>query len=177
MGHATGESEGRVPLRRLTPERAVKSFDEVILGYSINEAVAEASRILEQGLLDRARTCLFGVDVPQFVTHIANGDFNAALATIAQTHRFPGILGRHCTRPCEVVADIPSPQHAPNISALERAAAEYGDWSRIPFVPGHPSIIASRSSVRVRPAARLHIGSGLRGTASTCSTNCRSLAG
>lgn len=138
MGPATGEPEGRVPVRRLPPERAVKGFDEVILGYSIDEAVAEASRILEQGLLDRARGCLFGVDVPQFVTHIADGDFDAALVTIAQIHRFPGILGRHCTRPCEVVADIPSPQQAPNISALERAAAEYGDWSRIPFVPGAP---------------------------------------
>lgn len=129
----------RIPMRRLASEDAVRTFDEVLVGYSRDEAIAEAIRIVNHDLLAGAGACLFGVDVPRFVGSIAKGDFTAALGTILEVHAWPGILGRHCSRPCERTADLTSPQHAPNVSGLERAAAEFGDWSCAPFQPGEPT--------------------------------------
>lgn len=129
---------GRVPMRRLEPAMAVQGFDEVLVGYSDEEARAEAGRIVDQRLLPSASTCLFGIDLDGMVRSVAQGDFTSALTTVLSSHRFPGILGRHCTRPCEAASGAPSPLQAPNFSALERAVATFGDWSAVPFIAGPP---------------------------------------
>jgi NADPH-dependent glutamate synthase beta subunit-like oxidoreductase len=138
VGNASTAFAPRIPMRRLPTDQAIAGFDEVLVGYSPDEAVMEATRIVKNGLLTDVSPCLFGIDIPRFVTQISRGSFTDALMTIFEAHRFPGVLGRHCTRPCEQAPSAPSPQHAPNFSGLERAAAEFGDWSRIPFRPGEP---------------------------------------
>jgi glutamate synthase (NADPH/NADH) small chain len=137
-------------MRRLSPEEAVKTWDETLLGYSREEAMAEARRALSFDLGPAATRCPFDVDVPRFVQQVADGDFDAAVATIREAHEWPEVFGRACHKYCELAyvpggkltpteVDGGRKQATPFISALEWAAGTYGDRSRAPFRPGPPT--------------------------------------
>lgn len=125
-------------MRELSPQEAVRTFDENVLGYSREEAIAEAKRCADLDLTEAVQACPFHIDIPGFIRSIAAGEFDAALGTILEAHPWPGILGRHCQRPCEGGRHLGGVE-TPNISALERAAADHGDRQHFPFQPGRPS--------------------------------------
>ncbi len=120
-----GESR-RVPLRELDAAVAITNFDEVILGYTREEAITEARRADSADLRPAAGACRLGVNIPAFVDSIASGDFDRAKAIITQAHQWPKILGRWCSKPCETAHELGPAIEPLFISALERAAAEYG---------------------------------------------------
>lgn len=128
-----------VPMPMLPPDVGVTTFDESIVGYSIEQAVAEARRAGTADLTSAQRACPFGVDVGTFVGHLQQGDFDAALGTIVQSHPWPGILGRWCNRWCEAGHSLGEGIDPLTISGLERAAADHGNRARFPFVPGSPT--------------------------------------
>jgi NADPH-dependent glutamate synthase beta subunit-like oxidoreductase len=142
----------RVPMRSLPPDEAVKTWDQVLLGYDRPEASAEARRSLAVDLTPATEACPFHVDVPQLAERIAAGDFDGAAAMIAERHPFPQVMGMHCHRPCELAlfrasggeyvqrpgaAPVRASPSTPYISALEWAAGRYG--TPPPFVPGPPT--------------------------------------
>ena len=65
-------------MRMLPPEIAVTTFDEVLLGYSQEEAIAEARRAEDADLSSASAACPFGVDVNSLVRRIQDGDFDGA---------------------------------------------------------------------------------------------------
>jgi len=131
--------ERQVPMRALPTAVAVTTFDEMPLGYSPAEAMAEARRAGDADLAAAQAACPFGVDVGGLVRAVAAGDFDAGLGTVLQAHPWPGILGRHCHAPC-VRAHTLGPGIEPLfVGALERAAADHGDRARFPFQPGPPT--------------------------------------
>jgi NADPH-dependent glutamate synthase beta subunit-like oxidoreductase len=129
-------SDRRVPMRALAPQDAVASFAEVALGYSRDEAMAEARRAGSADLARAASACPFGVDVPGLAGLVASGEFEAAHALVLKSHPWPGILGRYCHRPCEAAHTLGEGREALFISALERAASEHGAAGRTPFRAG-----------------------------------------
>ncbi|MFI5270211.1 MAG: NAD(P)-binding protein, partial [Chloroflexota bacterium] len=130
---------GRVPMSQLSTAEAVLTFDEVVLGYTREEAIQEAQRILEFDLAAAREACPFAIDIPGFVASIAAGNFDEALGTIRSVNPWPGILGRHCQRMCEGGRHEGDGKDTPFISALERAAADHGNRSLYPFRAGAPS--------------------------------------
>src|SRR5688572_2000289 len=125
-------------MRMLPPPVATKTFDEVFLGYSEDEAVAEGRRALDMDLTSAAARCPFDVDIPRFVGQVAERDFDSAMETIREAHPWPEVLGRHCHKFCERV-HTPEGIEPPFLSALEWAVGRYGDPSRSPFVAGAPT--------------------------------------
>jgi len=93
----------RVQMRSMPPDQAVTTFDEHVATYSPEEAIAEARRAIEAGFdLEVAMDgCPFKVDIPTYLRQVAEGDFDAARATITQAHPFPSIFGRMCHWFCE----------------------------------------------------------------------------
>jgi NADPH-dependent glutamate synthase beta subunit-like oxidoreductase len=128
--------ERQVPMRMLPTEVAVTTFDEVALGYSREEAMAEAWRAGDHDFAAAREACPFGVDVTGLVRAIAAGDFDAALGVALQAHPWPGILGRHCHKYCERAHQLGPGVDAIAIGSLERAAADHGDRGRFPFQAG-----------------------------------------
>jgi NADH-quinone oxidoreductase subunit F len=126
-------------MRALPTEVAVTTFDEVPLGYSRDEAIAEARRAGDADFSAAQAVCPFGVDVGALVRTVAAGDFDAALETVLQAHPWPGILGRHCHAPCVRAHDLGPGVEPLFVGALERAAADHGDRARFPFTPGPPT--------------------------------------
>jgi len=135
----SGHGDRRVKMRALESRDAVASFAEVALGYSRDEAMAEARRADGADLSRAAAACPFGVDVPGLVRLVAAGAFEDAHALILKVHAWPGILGRYCHRPCEAAPALAAGREPIFISALERAASEHGIAGRTPFRAGPAS--------------------------------------
>jgi NADPH-dependent glutamate synthase beta subunit-like oxidoreductase len=129
-------AEKRVAMRQIPAEQALQSFVELSLGYSRDEAIAEARRAAVIDLSSAAASCPMGVDIAGFVAHIARGDFTAAHALILEAHPWPGILGRYCQKLCERNHSLGTNRESLNIGGLERAAAEHGAASRAAFRAG-----------------------------------------
>jgi NADPH-dependent glutamate synthase beta subunit-like oxidoreductase len=126
-------------MRALAPQDAVASFAEVALGYSRDEAMAEARRGAGADLARATTACPFAVDVPGLVRLVAAGAFEAAHALVLEAHPWPGILGRYCHKDCETAHALGPGREALAIGALERAAAEHGAAARGAFRPGPAS--------------------------------------
>lgn len=127
---------GRVVMRQIPAEQALKSFDELSLGYLPEEAIAEARRAANADLSGAAQACPLGVDVRGLVDCVARGDFDSAHALVLEAHPWPGILGRYCQKLCERNHSLGANREALNIGGLERAAADHGAAARQLFRAG-----------------------------------------
>lgn len=161
----------RVPAAMLSAEEAVKTFDEAALGYTREQAIAEARRGAGADLSAASAACPFGVDVTALVGRTADGDFDAALAAALAAHPWPGILGRHCAKYCERAHRLGEGIEPLAIGNLERAAADFGERSRFSFRSGKPTgrrvaIVGagSAASAPARPPRRRRTGCGSAAT-------------
>ncbi len=70
-------------------------------------------------------TCPVGINVPKYVAHIAEGEYEQAVETIRERNPFPAICGRICHHPCEMRCRRGELDDPVSIRALKRFAA---DW-------------------------------------------------
>jgi glutamate synthase (NADPH/NADH) small chain len=112
----------RVPMRELDGMERVKSFAEVVLGYSEEEARAEAQRCISCGLC--SNVCPDHMHIPEYINAIAQGNDNDALKIIYDNNPFPEMCGKVCTRRCEDVCAIQVRGEAVAIRWLKRYATE-----------------------------------------------------
>jgi NADPH-dependent glutamate synthase beta subunit-like oxidoreductase len=140
-----------VPERRRPPAEAVTTFDEVLLGYEPEDAVAEARRGAGIAFGAATRGCPFGVDIDRLVVALAAGDFVTAATVVSAAHPWGGILGRCCHKFCETAMEgrYPPGVEPLNLRALERAAADHGPWqpTRVDAPPSgkHVAIVGAGS--------------------------------
>lgn len=117
----------RTPMPQRDPKERAKTFEEVALGYTPEQAMAEASRCLGCKNAPCVQGCPVNVRIPEFIAKIAEGDFEGAYQIISTTNGLPAISGRVCPQEsqCEAkcVRGIKSEPVA--IGRLERFAA---DW-------------------------------------------------
>ncbi len=113
---------------REAAERAV-SFKEVNLGLPEQIAMLEARRCLGCKNAKCITGCPVQIDIPAFVTKVADGDFAGAAEILLRDNALPGISGRVCPQEeqCEVQC-IRGNKGAPvAVGYLERFVA---DWAR-----------------------------------------------
>lgn len=117
----------RVPMAEQAPRRRVKNFDEVPLGYTPEQARAEARRCLQCKKPICVSGCPVGVDIPGFIKLIAEGDFAGAARKIKETNVLPAICGRVCPQEeqCEAECVLGKRGEPVAIGQLERFAADY----------------------------------------------------
>ena len=68
--------------------------------------------------------CPAGIDVPRYIRHIRNRDFDRALAVIRERIPFPAVCGHACVHPCESKCARIQFDEAIAIRMLKRAAYE-----------------------------------------------------
>ncbi len=119
--------EKQVPMRRQDPQIRIHNFNEVPLGYTEEEAVAEAERCLQCPTAPCVKGCPVGIDIPRFIEHIKNRQFADALAVIKETNNLPAVCGRVCPQEnqCEGVCTMGIHFEPVAIGRLERFC---GDW-------------------------------------------------
>ena len=110
------------------------NFQEVVLGYSEEEALSEASRCLQCKNPVCISGCPVGIDIKKFIYHITQKDYGRAYFTIREKNNFPSICGRvcpaeyQCRKTCILTKkDAPfASEQAINIHFLERFVGDYG---------------------------------------------------
>ncbi len=86
----------RVPISEQSPEVRAKNFDEVCLGYTDEEAVAEASRCLNCKNPLCVQGCPVNVNIPGFIEALRNNDIPESYARLSGCTALPAICGRVC---------------------------------------------------------------------------------
>ncbi len=117
----------RTGMPKQPPDRRKKNFHEVALGYSIEQAKAEAKRCLRC----KNRPCVGGcpvvIDIPAFINLIAEGEFTRAAKKIKEQNSLPAICGRVCPQEdqCERECVLGKKGEPVAIGYLERFASDF----------------------------------------------------
>jgi glutamate synthase (NADPH) small chain len=118
----------QTPMAKQDPHVRSKNFNEVGLGYTKEEAMAEARRCLKCKKPLCVAGCPVSIDIPLFITSIMTGDFDTALQFIKTKNSLPGVCGRVCPQEdqCEKKCILGIKNEPVSIGRLERAAADFG---------------------------------------------------
>ena len=118
----------RVSVREQEPAVRATNFEEVCYGYNAEEAMLEASRCLNCKNPRCVAACPVNINIPTFIHKLAEGDFAAASAIIAEDSSLPSICGRVCPQEtqCEGSCILGIKGEPVAIGKLERFV---GDWS------------------------------------------------
>jgi len=123
------KSKIRLEMAKQPPSERRSNFGEVALGYSEEEAVAEAKRCLDCKKPLCVEGCPVEVDIPLFIRQIADRNFDAAARTLKSTNSLPAICGRVCPQEtqCEAVCILGKKKDSDPIAigGLERFVADY----------------------------------------------------
>jgi glutamate synthase (NADPH) small chain len=117
----------RTPMAEQMPDIRIRNFDEVPLGYSPDEARAEAARCLKCKKPKCVEGCPVRVDIPGFIKLIEEGEFDRAAQKIKETNCLPAVCGRVCPQEsqCEVLCLLGKKGDPAAVGRLERFAADY----------------------------------------------------
>jgi len=119
----------KCPMPTQDPNVRNKNFEEVALGYTEEMAVNEAKRCIHCKNKPCQTGCPVGIDIPEFIGHVAEGDFEAAYQVIARSSSLPAVCGRVCPQEsqCEKYCVRGIKGEPVGIGRLERFVA---DWHR-----------------------------------------------
>ncbi|MFB3789005.1 MAG: NADPH-dependent glutamate synthase [bacterium] len=109
------------------PEVRRRNFDEVALGYSVEQARAEAYRCLDCKNPKCVEGCPVGVDIPRFIRLVRERKYLEAARVIKETNVLPAVCGRVCPQEtqCEVRCVLQGKREPVAIGRLERFVADY----------------------------------------------------
>jgi len=111
----------------LSPETRSSTFDEVALGYTKEQAIAEAKRCLSCKNRPCVAGCPVSIAIPDFIARVAAGDFEAAYQIITEASSLPAVCGRVCPQEtqCEGKCVRGVKGESVAIGRLERFVADY----------------------------------------------------
>jgi len=82
--------------KEMSPEERIKSFKEVSLGYTKEQAIEEAKRCLQCPVPLCEKGCPAGISIKEFIKHIVDEEFDLALKIVLEKNSLPGVCGRVC---------------------------------------------------------------------------------
>jgi len=117
----------KTKMKEQDPKKRIKNFHEVALGYSLEDALKEASRCLQCKDSPCVRGCPVNIEIPAFIKLIKEGKFDDAIKKIKEKNNLPAICGRVCPQEnqCEKFCVMGKKFEPVGIGRLERFAA---DW-------------------------------------------------
>lgn len=117
----------RVPVREQDPKVRATNFDEVCLGYNMEEAMEEASRCINCKNAKCIQGCPVSINIPAFVNAVKEGKITEAADIIAEASALPAICGRVCPQEtqCEGKCIRGIKGDPISIGKLERFVADY----------------------------------------------------
>ncbi len=117
----------RVEMPRQDPRERAHNFEEVALGYSMEQALIEAGRCLQC----KKHTCIEGcpveVRIPEFIFALTEKNMPEAVKLLKDKNNLPAICGRVCPQEtqCEIKCVLGKKVEPVAIGRLERFVA---DW-------------------------------------------------
>ena len=119
------KEKNAIPMQK--PEKRVKNFEEVALGYTEELAIDEAKRCLNCVNMPCVSGCPVKIHIPQFIEKIRELDFEGAYQVIAESSSLPAVCGRVCPQEtqCEKNCVRGKNGEPVGIGRLERFVADY----------------------------------------------------
>lgn len=132
-------------------EARVTNFDEVCLGYTLEQAMDEASRCLNCPGRYCAVHCPAHVPIPEFIALVRAGELEQAYQLIRQANCLPAITGRVCAQECQCEQHCTRgiKGEAVAIGRLETFVADWHQSHGLPAEPvkgsasGHVAVVGS----------------------------------
>ena len=119
------------PMPAQEPDVRNKNFKEVALGYTEEMAIDEAKRCLNCKNRPCVAGCPVNIAIPEFISKVAEGDFEGAYQIISLSSSLPAVCGRVCPQEtqCEgkCTRGIKAGCEAVGIGRLERFVADYNN--------------------------------------------------
>jgi glutamate synthase (NADPH/NADH) small chain len=117
----------KCPMPTQDPHVRAHNFQEVALGYTLEQAIEEAKRCLNCKTRPCVSGCPVKIHIPEFIAKVAEGDMDAAYEILTESTALPAVCGRVCPQEsrCEqkCVRGIKGEPVA--IGRLERFVADY----------------------------------------------------
>lgn len=119
----------KVPVREQEAQVRAKNFDEVCLGYNMDEAKCEAERCINCKNAQCMKGCPVSINIPGFIEQVKLGNIEEAYKIISESSALPAVCGRVCPQEsqCEGKCIRGFKGEPISIGKLERFVA---DWAR-----------------------------------------------
>ncbi len=141
---ATNNRFSAVEVPKQEPFARTKNFKEVVLGYTEEQALTEASRCLNCAEPKCVEGCPVAVPIPTFIKLIKQNDYSAAINKIKERNSLPAICGRVCPQEeqCQKNCIVGKKGDPVSIGRLERFVAdlERERGINVPAVPASNGI-------------------------------------
>jgi glutamate synthase (NADPH/NADH) small chain len=127
----------RIAMDELRPAARSNNFQEIVQGYTIEQAALEADRCVACGLC--IATCPAHMSIPQYIGAVREGDYEYALKLLYETNPFSQVCGRVCTHKCE---DACAARHEGDpiaIRWLKRHITDQVPYERYRAIVGKPA--------------------------------------
>jgi glutamate synthase (NADPH/NADH) small chain len=133
-------SPTKTPMREQPPQERIRNYDEVPFGYSPEEAVLEAQRCLMCKKPRCVEGCPVGIDIPGFISFIANEQFRDGVNRLKEQNILPAVCGRVCPQEeqCEKQCILGVKNEPVGIGRLERFLADWEAKQGAPELPALP---------------------------------------
>ncbi len=121
------EKQYRNKAREADPKTRAANFEEVSLGFDLETAKKEAARCLKCKNAPCKNGCPVGVNIPEFLSLLKDGDVYAAGKIIKSTNSLPSVCGRVCPQEnqCEKLCIRAKMEGAVAIGTCERFVGDY----------------------------------------------------
>jgi glutamate synthase (NADPH/NADH) small chain len=117
----------RTPMPERSAEERAKDFEEVSLGYSADEALAEAQRCLQCKNPTCIAGCPVNIDIKSFIGHIIDGELAEGASVLKERNPLPAVCGRVCPQEeqCEIACVLARKGEPVAIGRLERYLGDF----------------------------------------------------
>ena len=138
-----------IPMPKQKPEDRIHNFNEVALGYSMDQAVIEAERCLQCPKPQCIQGCPVDLDIPAFIKEIKEKNFDAAIRIVKEKNSLPAICGRVCPQEtqCQKFCVLGKKGEPLAIGRLERFVADYERQKGVKVPPRSKSSISGKVAV------------------------------
>ncbi len=145
----------KVPVREQDAKERATNFEEVCLGYNLEEAKEEASRCINCKNAQCVKGCPVAINIPGFIEQVKEGNIEDAYQIISESSALPAICGRVCPQEsqCEGKCIRGIKGEPVSIGKLERFVADWASENNI-----KPVVTAEKKNKKVAV-----IGSGPSG--------------
>lgn len=117
----------RTPMPERGASERAADFDEVALGYTEEQALAEANRCLQCKNATCIEGCPVNIDIKSFIGHIIDGDYADGVSVLKERNALPAVCGRVCPQEeqCEASCVLARKGEPVAIGRLERWLGDY----------------------------------------------------
>jgi glutamate synthase (NADPH/NADH) small chain len=131
-----------VQIPKQAPEVRRRNFKEVALGYTEEQALAEAGRCLQCPKPQCVQGCPVEIDITAFIKLMREKDYGSAIKKIKEKNCLPAICGRVCPQEeqCQKLCLLGKAGDAVSIGRLERFLADRERETGIACSENAPSI-------------------------------------